>query len=183
MSESDGAASHGTSAPERRLVALATAQIEFSRAYTLRTLEGLDDDEWYRRPPGCSTHVAWQVGHLAMAEYALTMLRIRGKEPEDQAVIANDFFKRFKKGSTPGDPAEAPAPAELREVLGRVHARALAELATRNDAELQVEPLPEPYAVFPDKLGSLFFCASHELVHAGQIGLLRRLLGHPPVRG
>jgi uncharacterized damage-inducible protein DinB len=31
------------------------------------------------------------------------------------------------------------------------------------------------------KRASLLWCAQHELVHAGQIGLLRRLLGYPPL--
>jgi hypothetical protein len=44
------------------------------------------------------------------------------------------------------------------------------------------EPLDEPYAVYPTKLGAIVFCAHHEMLHAGQIGLLRRLLGKPPIR-
>ena len=31
------------------------------------------------------------------------------------------------------------------------------------------------------KLDSLFWCAHHEMLHAGQIGLVRRLLGQAPL--
>ena len=31
------------------------------------------------------------------------------------------------------------------------------------------------------KIDTLRWCGDHELIHAGQIGLLRRLLGHKPV--
>jgi hypothetical protein len=31
-------------------------------------------------------------------------------------------------------------------------------------------------------MGSVFVCSAHEMLHAGQIGLLRRLLGKPPLR-
>jgi len=39
-----------------------------------------------------------------------------------------------------------------------------------------------PYAVHANKLGGLIFCSHHEMLHAGQIGLLRRLLGKQPLR-
>jgi signal peptidase I len=44
------------------------------------------------------------------------------------------------------------------------------------------EPVDEPYAAFATKLGALLFCPAHEMLHAGQIGLLRRLLDKPPLR-
>ncbi len=161
---------------------VARQQIEFARRYTLGLLESIDDGDWFRQPSEGVTHVAWQVGHLAMAQYALTMIRLRGKEPEDEAIIPADFFRRFQKGTTPtADPADYPSPPEIRDVFGRVHQRALEELAGYTDEQLDVK-LPEPHAVFDTKLGSVFFCSAHELIHAGQIGLLRRLLGNEPLR-
>ena len=44
------------------------------------------------------------------------------------------------------------------------------------------EAPPAPYAIEPTKLGSIFFCSAHEMLHSGQIGLIRRLLGRPPLR-
>ncbi len=70
---------------------------------------------------------------------------------------------------------------EIRETLARVHQHSLQELETYTDADLNVK-LPEPHAVFDTKLGSVFFCSAHELIHAGQIGLLRRMLGKDPLR-
>jgi hypothetical protein len=57
----------------------------------------------------------------------------------------------------------------------------LEELAKYSDQDLNVK-LPEPHSVFATKLGSVFFCSSHEMLHAGQIGLIRRLLGKSPLR-
>jgi uncharacterized damage-inducible protein DinB len=117
-----------------------------------------------------------------MAQYGLTMLRLRGKEPEDEEVIPANFVRRFQKGTTPSsDPASYPAPAEIRDVLARVHRRSLEELATYTEEDLDVK-LPMPHAVFDTKLGSVYFCAAHEMLHAGQIGLLRRLMGMAPLR-
>lgn len=164
------------------LLSLAIQQIEFSRNYTLTLLNGVNEEDWFRQPTEDVTHLAWQVGHLAMAEYMLTMVRMRGKRPEDEELISKKFVRLFLKGSTPeADATKYPAPEEILRVFHAVHQQALAELPNTPAEELNVQ-VPEPHAVFDTKLGSLFFCASHEMLHAGQIGLLRRLLGKAPVR-
>ena len=161
---------------------VAIDQIKFARAYTLQLLEDVHDDEWFVIPTGSVSHLAWQMGHLAMAEYGLTMLRLRGKEPSDAEFITNDFMRAFKKGSSPhAGSAAYPAFANIRRTFDAVHERALRELDGYAEEELQAE-IPEPYAVTNTKLGSVFFCPHHEMLHAGQIGLLRRLLGKDPVR-
>jgi len=44
------------------------------------------------------------------------------------------------------------------------------------------KPPLKPLSLAKTKLWSLLWCAQHEMVHAGQIGLLRRLLGYPAIR-
>lgn len=159
---------------------LARKQIEFARSYTLQLIEDVTAEEWFTIPEGAVSHIGWQVGHLAMAEYGLTLLRIRDRQLEDNQLISKDFLRLFKKGSTPRA-GEYPPAAELRETLNRVHERALAAMTAYDEALLS-EPLPAPTAVYPNKLGSLLFCAAHEMLHAGQIGALRRMLGKAPLR-
>ena len=161
---------------------IARRQIEFARTYTHSLLQDLEDADWFRQPREGVTHIAWQVGHLAMAEYGLCLFRIRGRQPEDLELMSGKFRKQFSKGSLPdSNPATNPSAREIREVLDRVHQQALREMAGYSEALLN-EPAEDPRAVFETKLGALFFCSHHELLHAGQIGLLRRLLGKPPVR-
>lgn len=161
---------------------LAIRQIEFARSYTLTLLDGLDERDWFRRPQEGVTHIAWQVGHLAMAEYMLTLARMRGKRPEDEDLITKPFLRLFLKGTRPeSDAASYPPPAEIRRVFDAVHRQALLELPQTPPDELAAA-VPEPYSVYANKLGSLFFCASHEMLHAGQIGLVRRLIGKEPIR-
>lgn len=165
-----------------RPLELAQLQIAGARAYTRTLLADIPDELWFAQPPHCPSHVAWQVAHLAMAQYGLTLLRIRGKEPSDQELISNRFFRQFKKGSIPApDATDHPTAAEIRHVFDAVQERALAEMQDYTDEQL-LEPIPEPYLGYPNKLGSLLFCAAHEMLHAGQIGLIRRMLGRPPVR-
>ncbi len=161
---------------------IARKQIEFARDYTLSLLQDIDDDRWFVQPNGCVSHIAWQVGHLAMSQYMLTLFRLRGKQPEDESLIRKAFLRQFNKGSTPQpNPNQYPTPGEIRDVLTRVHAQTLHELDEHPEEELN-ETVIEPYAVYNTKLGSLFFCAAHEMLHAGQIGLIRRLLGMATLR-
>ncbi|MBM82113.1 MAG: hypothetical protein CMJ78_16210 [Planctomycetaceae bacterium] len=167
---------------ENRGLEIARKQIEFARDYTLTLLDGIDESDWFRMPEGSPTHLAWEVGHLAMAEYMLTLFRIRGKIDTDNELIPKPFLRRFVKGSKPEpDPEKHLSPAEIRGTFDNVHQQVMAELGDVSEEQLQ-DTVVEPYAVTNTQLGSLFFCASHEMLHAGQIGLLRRLLGHNPIR-
>jgi hypothetical protein len=97
-------------------------------------------------------------------------------------LMSSGFRKLFSRGTTPEwDAAKYPAPAEIRATFDRVHAQALREIPAFT-AEQLTEPSDRPYAGYPSKLGALLFCPLHEMIHAGQIGLLRRLMGKAPVR-
>jgi uncharacterized damage-inducible protein DinB len=160
---------------------LALEQIVFARNYTLRMLDKTEAVDWFRQPPGGVTHIAWQVGHLAVAEYWLALVRLRGQQPEDEALIADEFQQPFERGSAPdSDPARYPSQAEIRTVFDRVHEQTLRELEGFNDSELD-QPILKPHDLVKTKLWSLLWCAQHEAVHAGQIGLLRRQLGYAPL--
>lgn len=161
---------------------LALQQIEFARGYMLGILGEIDEADWFTMPAGCPTHAAWQVGHLAMAEYGLCLFRQRGRQPIDLELMSSSFRKQFSKGSVPvTDSGQYPPPAEIRATLDRVHAQVQRE-APAFTAEQLHEPVDMPYAVEATKLGSLLFCSHHEMLHAGQLGLLRRLLGKTPIR-
>jgi hypothetical protein len=161
---------------------LAIKQLEFARSYLLSLLADIPPEEWFVMPPGCGTHVAWQVGHLAMAEYGLCLFRQRGRSEVDLSLMTSSFRKAFSRGTTPEpDPAKNPSPEELRNILDKVHAQVLIELSSLTPEQL-AEPVDMPYAAYPNKLGCLLFASHHEMIHAGQLGLLRRLLGKSPVR-
>ena len=172
---------HPATSPEHR-VDLALRNIEFSRRYTLTLLEDLEPTDWFWQPQQSVTHIAWQVGHLAMAQYGLTLFRQRGRQPVDTELMSGSFRKKFSRGTEPNsDPAFYPSPDEILEVFHRVHEQMRQELSGFAETELD-EPIDEPHAAFATRFGALLFAANHEMIHAGQIGLLRRLMGKSPVR-
>ena len=160
----------------------ALERVRRSRHFTESFLQDLANDEWFWRPRELTTHIAWQVGHLAVAQYNLCLRRLRGRTAEDEALIPVSFIDSFKLGSTPKAGAAGNPPlAEIQRVFEAVHRQALAELAERTDADLDV-PVEQPHPAFKSKLGAVEWCSQHELVHAGQIALLRRLMGKAPLR-
>ena len=158
----------------------ALEQIRFARSYTTELLSDIPEERWFEMPVGAATHVAWQVGHLASAQYFLSLSRIRGTQPGDEALISTAHRQAFGRGSVAGsvDPTAFPA-AEIRATLDRIHQRLLAEAETFDPIRLD-EVCERPHRIANTKLRSLVWCSEHELIHAGQIGLLRRLLGLPP---
>jgi len=160
----------------------ALQRLNFARNYSLGLLEDIDEADWFRMPAEGVTHVAWQVGHLAIAEYGLALVRTRGAKQEDEQLLSTEFRELFGKGSTPeADAAKYPPTDAIRKTLDHVHTAVLSEIAAMSDDALS-QPVDKPHAMFATKIEALEFCASHELIHAGQIALLRRLLGKTPLR-
>ena len=163
-------------------LSIAIKQIESARAYTKTMLADLTPEDWYFVPDPPVSHIAWQVGHLAMAEYGLCLFRQRGRQEVDSELMSGKFRKLFMKGTMPSDDSgDYPQPEEILTVLDRVHEQALLEMPAFDGAGLD-EPLEMPYFGFPTRYGSLLFAGHHEMLHCGQIGMLRRLIGKPPVR-
>lgn len=161
---------------------LVQQQLRWTRQYTLQLVESIPPSLWYVRPTGVSTHVAWQIGHLAVSQYGLMLFRQRGRAEGDLELMPGWLRKQFGRGTQPSASAEGqPEPHELLARLAAINSQAHQELPKLSAATLR-EPTEMPYAAYPIKLGALLFCPIHESIHAGQIGLLRRLHGLEPLR-
>jgi len=171
--------------PLEKLVAMRDAmlgQMAFSRDYTLNLIANVPDELWHTLPEGIPTHFAWQVGHLAVAQYGLMLFRQRGRAEGDLELMPGWLRKRYARGSAPTtDVTPEASKSEMLDVLAKIH-RAAMEFVPTIPEESLAEPTEMPYTAYPIKLGALLFCPLHESIHAGQIGLLRRAHGLAPVR-
>jgi len=157
-------------------------ELTATRGYTENMLAAIPAEDWFRQPADGVTHIAWQVGHLAIAEYHLAVHRIRGRRTEDADLIPENFSALFGKGSVPEpEAAKYPSVPEIRAVFDRVHQQALRELADLSEDILD-DPTEAPHPMFSTKFGAIQWCALHEMLHVGQIALLRRLFGGEPLR-
>ena len=169
------------SATQHDPVEIVIKHLEFARKYTLSLLDGLADDDWFEMPQGI-THIAWQVGHIAMSQYGLTLFRQRGRAEVDLKLMPSSFRKKFSRGTEPKPDREFyPAPDEIRAILNAVYEQALKEMPTFSQESLD-QSVDPPHAAFATNYGALLFAVDHEMIHAGQIVILRRLIGKPPVR-
>ena len=116
-------------------------QIDFARRYTRERIDSVPLADWFTVPAGGVSHIAWQVGHIAIAEYRLCLGRLRPRTADDETMMPEAFLKLFVPGSSPGPASEYPPVGEIRAVFDRVHARILEELPEYSDADLDLPPL------------------------------------------
>ena len=161
-------------------------QLERTRTLSMQMIDRIPHDQWFEMPSGL-THVAWNVGHLAVAEYFLGLVLVRGERDSDKLVIPENYLDLFGYGSIPvADSDSYPTPTELLEVLDKVHTTVLNETRAMSSEELS-EPCKfldgefDHHPIFEDKGGALEWLGYHEHIHIGTIGLLRRELGAKPI--
>lgn len=162
-------------------LALLSAELAASRDYTERLLADIGAADWFAPRPEWKSTLAWQVGHLAVAEYGLAVERVRGLRPGDAELLPPEFRDWFGAQSVPRfSPQGYPPPEHILAVFRGVHQAAVEAVAGLGEERLD-EPVSRSHPLFTTKAGSLAWCIRHEMLHAGQIGLLRRQLGHDPL--
>lgn len=158
------------------------AQLRWARERSYELINTVPESLWYTIPAGIASHVAWQVGHLAVAQYGLMLFRQRGRAEGDTQLMPGWLRKQFGRGSQPSSsPESMPTPEDLRGHLDAIHQRSIEEASQLSAATLR-EACDLPYSVYPTKLGALTLVSIHEGIHAGQIGLIRRGHGLEPLR-
>jgi hypothetical protein len=156
--------------------------MEFARNYTLGLISEIPEELWQQTPAGIPSHFAWQIGHLAVAQYGLMLFRQRGRAEGDVELMPGWFRKRYSRGTNPiEDLSPHPDRQTMLGMLDRIHHAAMAFMRETSPESL-LEPTEMPFTAYPIKLGAFLFCPLHESIHSGQIGLLRRAHGLPPVR-
>lgn len=177
----------------RSLLTIALHQLQWARKNTLGLLEATPRELWFQPAILASgadgstaattvSHIAWQVGHLTVSQYGLLMFRMFGRQPDDLDLIPSRFRKAFSRGSDPAAvTADHYSADELWQRFNTVHQRSIEGLTGDWDFSELLQPIEPPYTAYPIKLGSILFCPLHEALHSGQIGLLRRALGLPPI--
>ncbi|MBR9801371.1 DinB family protein [bacterium] len=151
-----------------------------ARNYTNELLSALSSEsEWLHRATSGGNHALWIAGHLAVVDNAFI-----GRFDESRAWTDHDDWKTlFGKGSQPHDDAAAyPSVETIRETMAERRAVLLECLESCSDEDFRRE-LPPGAPPFLYDIASMFqMGAWHEGIHAGQLSIIHRQLGHPPLR-
>ena len=153
-------------------------QIDFTRRYVLERLD-VPFSQWFTVTPGGVSHIAWQVGHMAIAEYRLCLARLRPRTAADEELMPDAFLAMFARESLPPE-VTGFTPEEIHKAFNAVHARVMEELPGYPDADLDLPPLI-PHDLFTTRIAGLRYAPLHEMIHCGQLAMIRRLLGYKPV--
>ena len=145
-------------------------QLGFSEMALGVNLEGISDEEAQVRPAGGGNSINWVLGHIV--SYRQTMLEQLGASP----VWPQERTEAYGRGSS------GEVPAHLRMSVARLLddlRKTTATLTPLLDA-LSPEAMAAPSSNPKRTLGqAMAFLVFHESYHAGQVGLLRRLVGKP----
>lgn len=134
--------------------------------------------EWTHQVHPAANHALWFAGHMANTDNFFLSILAPGRARKMEA-----FTKLFGVGSVPvADPAAYPPAEEVLAVMRERRACLLALLDELSDEALS-QPTPAGAPDFLPDFASVFETAIwHEGRHSGQLTLVRRSLGHPPLR-
>jgi uncharacterized damage-inducible protein DinB len=140
-----------------------------------RALDGLREDELRRRPSDHSNSMFWLLGHIVHTRGGL--LRLLG---EDYRTGWGDVFRR---GASELDRQEYPALSSIERVREDVIGRVRARLGSVEDDQLTKPAPTSPAPNIKTVRDLIAFLAMHEAYHVGQLGFIRKLMGHSAIAG
>src|SRR4051812_4182949 len=139
-----------------------------------RALDGLSDEQVWEQLEGRGNPIAWMIGHIT--ETRSQMLGLLGA-PWDAG-----WGGRFKRGSELVDRSAYPTRGEIEAKFTETHESMRAAFATLT-ADALGAPAPVSFAGARTLADLLAFFAFHEAYHLGQVGFVRKQLGHSSLVG
>ena len=126
--------------------------------------------------PGCN-HALWFAGHMANTDNFLLSL-----VSPTSAVALEDWSPRFGMGSQPTDqPDQYPPPETVLATMRERRAKLLEVLSQLTDDALAGKTPAGAPEFLPDFAAVFELAIWHEGLHAGQLSVTRRALGHKPL--
>jgi uncharacterized damage-inducible protein DinB len=146
-----------------------------SQALLMRYVADLTAAEFLHRPSPNANCAAWTVGHLALTDRR-SLARLGAPQPE----LPEGFDRRFLRGEGCPQAAEFGDARQIVAVFDEHRNRLVAAVRAATAAQLD-QKLDKPIAMASTVGEALSFVAVHTAMHAGQIVMIRRSLGRPPL--
>ncbi len=135
-----------------------------------RETTGISDAESLIQPPFHSNSLNWTVGHLA--ENRNSILKALGQPP----VLSDEQDARYGYGSQPVT-CQSPDVVLLHELLAAIEASQVGIVAGLRQATPEALAQEGKFAARTMTLGErVFFQYYHEVLHAGQLEMLREMI-------
>lgn len=149
-----------------------------ARLASERYLSDLTDQDLLVRPVSGANHAAWQLGHLICSEIAMTS----AADSSVKLSLPTDFVDCHSKEAAALNEMSRFYPKSMYLTLMRdLRGLTLVALSKLTESDLN-RAGPEEMRTYAPTVGSLFvMIGCHELMHSGQLAILRRLLNKPIV--
>ena len=148
-----------------------------SKLMVHRFVDDLKPAEFAHQPVPGANCAAWIPGHLIRTDRRT----LRGLGVAELPAVPEGFEEKF--GATRAPAAQQSGygdPAELVRLFD-VHRDRLVEAVLAAEAAKLSEPNEMKHPLFADRAESALFMGLHTAMHMGQLSLIRRSLGYPPV--
>ena len=155
-----------------------------SRNFINRLISEIPQDLWYIIPDNTDSNLAWQIGHIMMAQnfHAITVITGRN-EKVNELIPVVQYNKIFNGMGTLHRSVEKDLipTVQLKEQFDTVHKICIDNLDDLSDDILdnKLEPIPFKHPVANVKYEALSWCFKHEMWHAAEMEAIKRDLGHP----
>ena len=160
----------------------AVGALENANWLVTAAVEGLTDEEMMFQPKDGLNNATWLLGHAVESENGLILSFCKGEN-----LLPAGWHEKFGIGSTPsGDAGDYATKDEILGHLEKVHAAAVEYVKSLAPEDFDKRPpgidaLPKPAQELFATIGKCIFGhVGHASCHAGQITMLRRLLGKEP---
>jgi hypothetical protein len=150
--------------------------LTLSGAMLHRYVDDLSPQEMLHRPTPEANCTAWLIGHLILTERgALGRLGV-----SDLPALPDGFEKQFSRDEGCPQASEFGDVSRLMGLFDQ-HRNRTIEAARRAAPDQLDKPLEKPHPMFKTAGEFANFAAAHAMMHAGQITIIRRSLGRPPI--
>lgn len=152
--------------------------VQRAEMLTTRLLDGFTDDQLLVRATPNANHIAWQLGHLIVS------INQTGEmiQPDSMPKLPNGFSQQHSKQTAGVDDPDAFMPKGTYLEMLAEHRRAVNRLIQTLDYNTLVSPAPDSFRDAVTTIADLLhLTADHEILHAGQISVVRRALDMPVV--
>ena len=153
--------------------------LSLARRMTLRFLDGIPDDQWFHIPVPEGNHATWVAGHISWEDNDLlkSLIEDRGSKLPQRW---HNCFAQHSKPTPNSD--DYPDIAEIRTNLATYRAEFISFFTA--SADRLADPLPEEWHTFAKDLAAMMHAvACHEMLHVGQLTVIRKSLKLEPVFG
>ncbi|QOV87796.1 DinB family protein [Humisphaera borealis] len=139
--------------------------------------QDLGPAEYLHRPTPESNCVAWLLGHLVLTDRRI-MTMVLGAS--DLPALPDGFEKRFSRDAGCPQASDFGDTSILLPLFAQTRDLLIARVRSTDPADFD-KPLAFKHPRFDTPWGAVNFMGLHAAMHAGQITIIRRSLGRPPL--